>query len=418
MNETEFFPDGTPIDPWFYETSLPTLTDLGKPYPLTEYGILDDGRIHTKKIQSVIDLAAENGGGVVIVPEGTYLTGSLYFKQDVHLYVAQGGTLKGSDDIADYDLTETRIEGENCLYFSALINADGLDGFTIAGPGTIDGNGLRAWRGFWLRRRWNPQCTNKDEQRPRLIYLSECKNVLFAGVTLQNAHFWTTHLYRCSRVKYIGCRITSPAAPVPAPSTDAIDLDVCTDVLIKHCYLATNDDAVVLKGGRGAWADTLPENGSTERILIEDCRFGFCHACITCGSESIHDRNLLARRLQIAGARNFLRCKLRPDTPQIYEYITVENITGEMERFIDINPWTQFFDLKGRTDKPLSLVSHLTMRSCRCRCHHAFAITVDETQYRLAEFVFDALHLTAKEDLQPPAGIENLTVIDCEVSKM
>ena len=78
--------------------------------------------------------------------------------------------LKGRNDISDYKVCETRIEGETCQYFAALINADGLDGFTMCGPGTIDGNGLRAWRAFWLRRAWNPKCTNKDEQRPRLVY--------------------------------------------------------------------------------------------------------------------------------------------------------------------------------------------------------------------------------------------------------
>lgn len=60
------------------------------------------------------------------------MTGALFFKQGVHLYVAQGGMLKGSDDCSDYPICETRIEGESCLYFSALINADGLDGFVSA----------------------------------------------------------------------------------------------------------------------------------------------------------------------------------------------------------------------------------------------------------------------------------------------
>ena len=62
------------------------------------------------------------------------MTGALFFKQGVNLYVAQGGMLKGSDDCSDYPICETRIEGESCLYFSALINADGLDGFVMCGP--------------------------------------------------------------------------------------------------------------------------------------------------------------------------------------------------------------------------------------------------------------------------------------------
>ena len=265
------FPDGTPIDPWFYDTHIPSLADLGKPYVLTDCGILDDGCIHTHDIQSLIDQAAQEGGGVIVVPAGTYMTGSLFFRQGVNLYLSEGATLRGSDDIADYPLCQTRIEGESCQYFAALINADGLDGFTICGPGTIDGNGMRSWRAFWLRRSWNPQCTNKDEQRPRLVYLSHCRNVLVADVRLQNSHFWTNHLYRCDHVKYLNCRVFSPSHPIKAPSTDAIDIDVCTDILIKGCYFEVNDDSVVLKGGKGPWADTLPENGSNERILIEDC---------------------------------------------------------------------------------------------------------------------------------------------------
>lgn len=85
-------------------------------------------------MQSVIDLAAKEGGGVLVVPAGIYHTGALHFKQGVNLYVAQGGTLMGSDNIADYDLCETRMEGQNCIYFSALINADGVVALPPAAP--------------------------------------------------------------------------------------------------------------------------------------------------------------------------------------------------------------------------------------------------------------------------------------------
>ena len=90
MNRQEFFPDGTPIDSWFYDTTVPTLDQLGKQYVLTQYGILDDGRLHTAEIQALIDTAAANGGGVIVVPAGTYMTGSLFFKQGVNLYVMAG----------------------------------------------------------------------------------------------------------------------------------------------------------------------------------------------------------------------------------------------------------------------------------------------------------------------------------------
>ena len=394
--QQEFFPDGTPIDEWFYDIEVPTLDMLGKQYVLTEYNILDDGKLHTKEIQQVIDLAAEQGGGVLVVPAGTYLTGSLYFKPGVNLYVAKGGTLKGSDDISDYDIKETRMEGETCKYFTALINADGCDGFTMCGPGTIDGNGLRSWKAFWLRRRWNPQCTNKDEQRPRLVYISNSQNVLVADLNLQNAHYWTNHLYRCNHVKYINCRIFSPAVPVKAPSTDAIDIDVCTDVLVKNCYMEVNDDAVCLKGGKGPWADTAPENGMNERVIVEDCTYGFCHGCLTCGSESVHNRNIIVRRIQVNEGHNLLWLKMRPDTPQHYEYITVEQIKGKITNFINVNPWTQFYDLKDRKEIPLSYADHVTMRDCECECNIYFNVSPKEDQYLLSDFTLENLKITTK----------------------
>ena len=410
------FPDGTPIDPWFFDTRIPSLTDLGKPYILTDCGILDDGRIHTSEIQALIDRAAQEGGGVIVVPAGTYMTGALFFRQGVNLYLSEGAVLRGSDDIADYPLCDTRIEGESCPYFAALINADGLDGFTICGPGAIDGNGLRSWRAFWLRRSWNPQCTNKDEQRPRLVYLSHCRNILVAEVRLQNSHFWTNHLYRCDHVKYLNCRVFSPSHPVKAPSTDAIDIDVCTDILIKGCYFEVNDDSVVLKGGKGPWADTLPENGSNERILIEDCVYGFCYGCLTVGSECIHSRNILLRRSKILTSLNFLWLKMRPDTPQHYEYIAVEDVTGSVGNFFNVNAWTQFFDPKGRADIPVSTADHIYLRGCSFDCNACFALSSDPSKYHLTSLTIEDLDIRARRSFTLPDFIEDLSMKNVHIT--
>lgn len=417
MDNRKNFPDGTIIEDWFYNTEVPPLENLGKQYVLTKYGILDDGKIHTEKIQALIDEAAENGGGVIVVPQGTYLTGALFFKQGVNLYVCEGGTLKGSDDISDYPVCETRIEGESGLYFSALINADNTDGFTMCGKGTIDGNGLRSWKAFWLRRKWNPACTNKDEQRPRLVFISNSTNVLVADLKLQNSHFWTNHIYKCNHVKFIGCRIFSPSGPVPSPSTDAIDIDVCSDVLVKNCYMEVNDDSVVLKGGKGPWADTLPENGINERILVEDCTYGFCHSCLTCGSESIHSKNIIVRNIKVDNASIMLCLKMRPDTPQHYEYILMENIGGSVSEFININPWTQFYDLKGRKEIPLSYADNITLKDCRCKCKKYFNVKKEEEQYILSDFVFENLDINTQDDSFSEDTVRNMKLVNVKIKK-
>lgn len=413
--KTDVFPDGTPVEEWFKHTSPTELKDMGRQYMLTDYGVSADSTVvQTKQIQAVIDRAANEGGGVIVVPRGTFLSGAIFFKKGTSLYLEEGGKLKGSEDIADFPVLTTRIEGETCKYYSALVNADSLDGFKIAGKGVIDGNGLRYWKAFWLRRSWNPQCTNKDEQRPRLVYLSHCKNAEISGVNLVNSPFWTTHLYRCDHVKLLHLRILSPAAPVKAPSTDAIDIDACKNIHVSHCYMAVNDDAIALKGGKGPWADTDPTNGANENIIIEDCEYGFCHGCLTCGSESIHSRNVILRRIKVGKAQRLLWLKMRPDTPQQYEYITVEDITGEVANFIYIRPWTQFFDLKGRTDMPVSFGDHITMRNITMDCNTFFNVE-KSNQYRLSNFVFDNITLTAKNPDCDETQIEHFTMKNVSV---
>ncbi|MDF1511901.1 glycosyl hydrolase family 28 protein, partial [Robertmurraya sp. DFI.2.37] len=100
---------------------------------------------------------------------------------------------------------------------------------------------------------------------------SHSNNVQLSGVRLINSPFWTTHLYKCNHIKLLNLYIFSPEKPVKAPSTDAIDIDVCSNVLVKNCYMSVNDDAIALKGGKGPWADQDPNNGGNSNIIIEDC---------------------------------------------------------------------------------------------------------------------------------------------------
>jgi polygalacturonase len=410
----EVFPDGTPIPAWFSQNVETDIAKLGKPYPVTDYGIINDSTvIQTEKIQAVINKAAESGGGVIIIPRGTYLSGSLFFRKGTHLYLSEDAKLKGSDDISNFPLVMTRLEGQSLKYFAALVNADGLDGFTISGKGTIDGNGLRYWKAFWLRREFNPNCTNMDEMRPRLVYVSNSKNVQISGVRLVNSPFWTSHFYKCENVKLLNLHISSPKSPVKAPSTDAVDIDVCRNFLIKNCYMSVNDDAVALKGGKGPLADKDPNNGGNENVIIEDCTYGFCHGALTLGSESVHNRNIILRRIKIANAERLLWLKMRGDTPQNYEYVRVEDIEGsKIENFIYIRPWTQFFDLKGVKEIRTSSGSNITMRNIRLDCTNFFNVGDGNSQangfkYTLSDFTFENLAITAKEPRADTSVIKN-----------
>ena len=390
----ETWPDGSVMDAWFKDTAKVDISTLGRQYVITDYGVVNDSDlVQTAAIQQVIDKAAHDGGGVIVIPKGTFLSGALFFKPGTHLHV--NGKLKGSDRIIDFPVMMTRIEGETCKFFPALVNADGVDGFTITGFGTIDGNGLNYWGDFWLRRQWNPQCTNKDSQRPRLVYISNSCNVTVQDVRLVNSPFWTNHIYKCHHVRYLDCYIYAPTEKVwdqdprrGAPSSDAIDIDVCTDVLVNGCYMHVNDDAVVLKGGKGTWADKDENNGPNERVLIQNCRYGRVHGCLTLGSESLHDRNVILRNCYSERADRVLWLKMRPDTPQHYEYLLVENITGKCVRFLFVHPWTQFFKLEPREDMPLSRCTNILMKGIQVEADKLLDVQLSD-KFVLTDFFLD-----------------------------
>ena len=390
----ELWPNGEVMSEWFSDTTKVKLADLGKQYVLTSYGVRQGTTdIQTREIQAVIDRCAEEGGGVIVVPKGTFYTGSLFFKQGTHLHLVEGAVLKGSERVHDFEIRETRIEGQTCKYFTALVNADGLDGFTITGQGTIDGSGEPYWEEFWIRRKWNPQCTNKDAQRPRLTYISNSKNVTIQDVRLINSPFWTNHIYRCDHVRYLDLYIYSSTQDIKGPSTDAIDIDACHDVVVRGCYMNVNDDAVVLKGGKGTFADKAPENGPCYNILVENCHYGTVHGCMTLGSESLHDWNVIMRNCHADDTHRVLWLKMRPDTPQHYEFVHVENFTGKCGSFLLVRPWTQFYEKQEREDMPLSECNNISFKNIRMDCRTFFDVAGSE-KYQLCRFSFDDINVS------------------------
>ncbi len=433
------WPDGTTMDAFFSDTSKVDVRTLGKQYVITDYGVRNDSSlVQTKEIQAVIDRCASEGGGVVVIPEGTFLSGSLFFKQGTHLYVK--GRLRGSDRIRDFRLMKTRMEGQTLLYFAALVNADGLDGFCIIGDGAkldwedmtdergyntekscIDGNGFLYWEEFRYRRGYNKDCTNLEALRPRLVYLSNCRNVTVQDMHLINSPFWTNHLYRCECVRYLDNFIYAPTKGVVipgmdkefgAPSSDAIDLDVCHDVLVNGCYMQVNDDAVVIKGGKGTWADKDPDNGPVYNVLVNNCRYGRVHGCLTVGSESLHDWNIVLNNIRVNSADRVLWLKMRPDTPQHYEKIRVEGISGSCKSFLVVRPWTQFYAPAKRDDMPLSECNDIVIRNIDIDTERFFDVGTSD-KYRLRNFTFENCRVREKEKTFDPELIEG-----CKVSGM
>lgn len=377
-----------------------TIQSFAGNYVITSYGASTDStQLSTKAIQSAIDKASDDGGGTVIVPRGTFLSGAIFIKPNTKLHLDAGAVLKGSDDIANYPLIPSRMEGKSIYYYAALVNAYHIDNLEITGNGTIDGNGLKFWKYFWFVRDSMKQegksATNLQVHRPRLVFLWGCDNVKLSGIKLHNAGFWTTHLYQCNDVLIENCDIRSPFKPVKAPSTDGVDIDVCKRVTIRKCTISVNDDAVCIKGGKGPTAHELIENGIVEDILVENCDFGDSHGMLTFGSESIHARNVLLRNCTVNSKTPLLRIKMRPDTYQVFENIQIENVTGKCGTIVELKPWKQFFTLEGKNVKPFGIVRNITLKNINVSCD-SFAEIKGNPDDKITNFVFE--NVTAKAD--------------------
>lgn len=417
--EFKTFPDGSPVDGWFNDTSTPTLSSLGKKYVVTDYEVINDSTvIQTQALQAVIDLAAKEGGGVISIPAGTFLSGSLFFKPGTHLHLEKNARLKGSDAITNYKIIPTRLEGQTINYFAALINADHCDGFTISGEGTIDGNGHRFYDEFWLRRKVNPKCTNLEALRPRMAYISNSKNVTVSGIHMVNSGFWTNHLYNCERVKYLGVTILAPTDGYPkGPSTDAIDLDVCKDVLISGCHMNVNDDGVCLKGGKGTYVDTIPGNGPVQRVIVDRCSFGKTNAGVTFGSEAWDCSNVIMKDCTFDGTYHVLLFKMRPDTPQVYRNVMVDGATGIVRNAVEVQTWKQFYNKTDRNPMPLSEVTNVTFRNAHLDCTRDFYRDKKNADYRLSNFTFSNIDAVATDKSFDTSNIKNATIVNVSVAE-
>jgi len=324
--------------------------------------------LETKSLQARIDELAAKGGGTLVLTNGTYRSGALFFRPGVNLHLEEGALLVGADGREDYPVRRTRLGGKTLDYYPALINADRCDGFRITGKGVIDGHGLNVWKEYRRRQREGTikHDVTLDMVRPRLVYVSNSRDVDLSGVTFRDSKFWTIHFYRCQDVVVRDCTILARVLDgVFGPSTDAIDLDVVTNAVVRGVYMNVNDDGVVMKGGRGAWADDpvrCPDQGGNKNILVENCTFGrHCHACFTCGSECLETDGAVIRNCKVENSGNLLWLKMRPDTHQRYHGIVISNCTGTVQNGVRIFRWTQYFDLEGRTDLPRSEVYDITV---------------------------------------------------------
>lgn len=282
---------------------------------ILEFGAKADGvTLNTAAIQSAIDACAARGGGTVYVPAGCYLTGALFFRDNISLHLEAGATLLGSQNPADYPITPNRWEGAEQLTYAPLMAGNGLKNITITGRGKIDGQGGFWWQAFSAKALVYP--------RPRLIGFADCQNVLIEGVTLTNSPAWTVNPVRCENVNVRGVTIINPP---DSPNTDGINPDSCRLVRISDCYVSVGDDCITIKSGT---QHEHPERRAACRdIAITNCTLERGHGGVVIGSEMSGDvQNVVISNCVFIGTDRGIRLKSRRGRGGVVENVRVSNL--------------------------------------------------------------------------------------------
>lgn len=295
---------------------------------IRDLGATGDGATKdTLAIQQTIDRVSVLGGGDVLVPAGTFLTGALVLRSNVRLRLADGAILQGSPDLADYPLAQVRWEGRWIKGYPGFLSAWDAETVSIVGPGLVRGS--EAIRGRVQR--------PTGYRLPALLEFIHCRNVWIENLKTEQFGMWSTHPVLCQDVTFRNVEFKSGA--------DGIDVDSCQRTVIDACTFSTGDDCISLKSGRGEEATsqipTRPQI-TCDGVLITGCTFADSNfACIGIGSETSGGvRNARVENCNFVGARSHaIYIKSRPGRGAFIENIHCANLTvsGVKQGFLRIN---------------------------------------------------------------------------------
>ena len=280
-----------------------------KDFLITKYGAktTNSAAQNQKAINKAIAACSKKGGGRVIVPAGTFLTGAITLLSHVNLVVEKDAVLKFAFEPDLYPVVPTRWEGIDCHNLSPCIYAYKQTDIAVTGEGTIDGSGANdtwwPWNGnprFGFKEGMISQrggsrarllkyaedgvpmdqriFTKDDGLRPQLINFYLCENILMENLTLLNSPFWVIHPLLSKNITVRGMKIINDG-----PNGDGCDPESCDGVLIENCFFNTGDDCIAIKSGRNN--DGRLWGKPSENIIIRNCEMKNGHGGVVIGSE-------------------------------------------------------------------------------------------------------------------------------------
>jgi polygalacturonase len=284
-------------------------------FNIRNYGATGDGHtLDTKAIDSAIAACVKAGGGTVLVPAGTFVTGTFQLFSNMNLLLAPGSVILASENTNDYLLeTDYGFSGSGAggkkLGIVFAVNAVNV---SITGTGTIDGRAsafmymdsvqVSSPQDSKYARQGNRYMNTDDDKeeapvmwkgayanRPGTqIIFHACKKVMLRDITIRNANDWTMDLNACDDVKVLGISIDNN---VSVPNSDGIDMYDSRNVIIANCNVSAGDDAMAVI--------------STSNLAVTNCNLHSRSCGIRIGYNGFNDNNsgnLLFDNIRIYGS--------------------------------------------------------------------------------------------------------------------
>jgi unsaturated rhamnogalacturonyl hydrolase len=363
---------------------MPTILERIKPpvfpdrdYRITAYGAVAN-KDCTEAFRKAIDACNAAGGGRVVVPAGTYLTGAIHLKSNVNLHLVKDAVISFFTNPDDYlPMVYTRFESTECMNYSPLIYAYEQENIAVTGSGLLQGNADNTnwWRWQWIQKSdVKALCDQAEQQvpvekrvygqghklRPNMIQPYRCKNILIEGVTIKNSPMWHINPVLSSNITVRGVTVIGHG-----PNNDGCDPESCKDMLIENCYFDTGDDCIAIKSGRNA--DGRRVNVPSENIIVRGCTMKEGHGGVVIGSEiSGSVRNVFAEDclMDSPNLDRGLRIKTNSVRGGTVENVFMRNVTikqvGETPLKID------FYYQEGDTGPFTPVVRNIYMTNVRC----------------------------------------------------
>lgn len=362
-------------------------------YDVTDFGAKNNGKeLTTLQIQNTIEACAQQGGGLVFIPQGEYLVGTLNLKSNVDFHFETGAVLIASTDLSQYQRHNEHLAG--------VFYTENATNVSITGNGQIFGQGMEFMYkdsakvingelNNYIRQKFDFRKVEsgigdgplmpKDRYHQMIIF-SNCTNVTLTDFECLDAPYWTFLIVHCERVMVRGLSINNNLL---IPNSDGLDINSCSNVTVSDCMITCGDDAIVLTGyahhfGDPGFKDILKPS---ENINVSNCVLQSRSSAIRIGGwDQNHMSNYNFDNITIFDSNCGINITVR-DSGSVQK-MNFSNI--HIETRMHTGDWwgngepIKISALRGVEDSPVGIVKDISFTNITCTGENAILLYASE----------------------------------------